>query len=106
VVTVLVGLLLSLLSFVYDGRETTAIQLLNPITLAGIAFLVGAMAAAAITYSTGEYHAGAEDSAGSSRTGTRTASSGGRCTRTSSSATPTGSRRTGGRTSARACSSP
>ena len=63
VVTVLVGLLLSLLSFVYDGREADAIQLLNPFTLAGIAVLVGAMAAAAITYSTGEYHAGvgAED---------------------------------------------
>lgn len=63
VVTVLVGVLLSLLSFVYDGRETEAIQLLNPFTLAGIAVLVGAMAAAAITYSTGEYHAGvgAED---------------------------------------------
>jgi hypothetical protein len=63
VVTVLVGLLLSLLSFVYDGREAAAAQLLNPVTLAGIACLVGAMAAAAITYSTGQYHAGvgAED---------------------------------------------
>ena len=63
VVTVLVGLLLSLLSFVYDGREAAAVQLLNPVTLAGIACLVGAMAAAAITYSTGQYHAGvgAED---------------------------------------------
>jgi len=63
VVTVLVGVLLSLLSFVYDGREAAAIQLLNPVTLAGIACLVGAMAAAAITYSTGQYQAGvgAED---------------------------------------------
>jgi hypothetical protein len=63
VVTVVVGLLLSLLSFVYDGREAAAVQLLNPVTLAGIACLVGAMAAAAITYSTGQYHAGvgAED---------------------------------------------
>ncbi|WP_049937887.1 hypothetical protein [Haloplanus natans] len=58
VVTVLVGLLLSLLSFVYGGRAADALQLLNPVTLAGIAVLVGAMAAAAITYSTGEYHAG------------------------------------------------
>ena len=58
VVTVLVGLLLSLLSFVYGGRAADALQLLNPLTLAGIAVLVGAMAAAAITYSTGEYHAG------------------------------------------------
>ncbi|WP_262342921.1 hypothetical protein [Haloplanus rubicundus] len=58
VVTVLVGILLSLLSFVYEGREAAAIGLLNPFTLAGITFLVGAMAAAAITYSTGEYHAG------------------------------------------------
>jgi len=58
VVTVLVGLLLSLLSFVYEGREAAAVGLLNPFTLAGIAVLVGAMAAAAITYSTGEYHAG------------------------------------------------
>ncbi|AXG08929.1 hypothetical protein DU484_03095 [Haloplanus rubicundus] len=57
-VTVLVGILLSLLSFVYEGREAAAIGLLNPFTLAGITFLVGAMAAAAITYSTGEYHAG------------------------------------------------
>ncbi|AZH24089.1 hypothetical protein [Haloplanus aerogenes] len=63
VVTVLLGLLLSLLSFVYDGREATAVELLNPFTLAGLACLVGAMAAAAITYATGEYHAGvgAED---------------------------------------------
>jgi len=58
VVTVLLGLLLSLLSFVYEGRETAAAELLNPFTLAGLAFLVGAMAAAAITYATGEYHAG------------------------------------------------
>lgn len=63
VVTVLLGLLLSLLSFVYDGREAAAVELLNPFTLAGFAFLVGAMATAAITYSTGEYRAGigAED---------------------------------------------
>ena len=63
VVTVLVGVLLSLLSFVYEGREAAAVGLLNPFTLAGIAVLAGAMAAAAVTVSTGEYHAGigAED---------------------------------------------
>jgi hypothetical protein len=57
-VTVLVGVALSALSFVYRGRETAAAELLNPFTLGGIAFLVGAMAAAAVTYATGEYYAG------------------------------------------------
>ena len=57
-VTVLVGVALSALSFVYRGREPAAAELLNPFALGGIAFLVGAMAAAAVTYATGEYHAG------------------------------------------------
>jgi uncharacterized oligopeptide transporter (OPT) family protein len=57
-VTVLVGVMLSALSFVYRGREAAAAELLNPFTLGGLAFLVGAMAAAAVTYATGEYHAG------------------------------------------------
>ncbi|WP_251342027.1 hypothetical protein [Haloplanus halophilus] len=58
VVTVLVGLLLSVFSLVLDGGETAAADLLNGFTLAGVACLVGAMAAAAVTYATGEYHVG------------------------------------------------
>jgi len=40
------GVLLGLLSFVYDGREAAAAELLNPFTLAGLVLFLGAMAAA------------------------------------------------------------